>query len=163
MWTNQLYLNPLKGGHTIGAASCKFFSNRLYPTTDLSMDTKFVSKLKGSCPVNSNSSAFSFLDTMTPQKFDNAYYRNLQQGKGLLASDNLLFTNPMTRRTINRFASNEGAFFNAFTSAMTKLGRIQVKTAKDGEIRKDCRFPNWLSAVLEDHLIVPTSLQSVGI
>jgi peroxidase len=106
------------------------------------MDAKFANKLKGSCPVNFNSSAFTFLDAMTPQTFDNAYYQNLQQGKGLLASDKILFNNRMTHRIVNRFASNERAFFNSFTQAMTKLGRIQVKTAKDGEIRKDCRFPN---------------------
>ncbi|KAJ3698722.1 hypothetical protein LUZ61_002427 [Rhynchospora tenuis] len=132
----------LSGGHTIGAASCKFFSNRLYPTTDLNMEQNFVNKLKGSCPTNFNSSAFTFLDATTPQKFDNAYYKNLQQGKGLLASDTLLFTNPRSRKTINWFASNESAFFKAFANAMTKLGSVGVKTAKDGEIRKDCRFPN---------------------
>ena len=40
-------------------------------------------------------------------------------------------------------ASNQGAFFGDFVTAMTKLGRIGVKTlATDGEIRRDCRFPN---------------------
>ncbi|XP_078176233.1 peroxidase 45-like [Carex rostrata] len=132
----------LSGGHTIGAASCKFFSNRLYPTTDLGMDSKFENMLKGSCPINFNSSSFAFLDNTTPQKFDNEYFKNLQQGKGVLASDKVLFTKPITRRIINRFATNERAFFNAFTRAMTNLGRIQVKTAMHGEIRRDCRFHN---------------------
>ena len=39
--------------------------------------------------------------------------------------------------------SNEGAFFDDFVVAMTKLGRIGVKTPATGiEIRRDCRFPN---------------------
>ena len=40
-------------------------------------------------------------------------------------------------------ASNQGAFFGDFVAAMTKLGRIGVKTPATGvEIRRDCRFLN---------------------
>ena len=40
-------------------------------------------------------------------------------------------------------ASNEGAFFGDFVTAMTKLGRIRVSTPATGvEIRQDCRFSN---------------------
>ena len=45
--------------------------------------------------------------------------------------------------TIDYCASNEGAFFGDFVAAMTKLGRLGVKTpATGGTIRRDCRFPN---------------------
>ena len=45
--------------------------------------------------------------------------------------------------TVDYCASNQGAFFGYFVAAMTKLGRIGVKTpATGGEIRRDCRFPN---------------------
>ena len=45
--------------------------------------------------------------------------------------------------TVDYCASNQGAFFGDFVAAMTKLGRIGVKTsATGGEIRRDYRFPN---------------------
>ena len=48
-----------------------------------------------------------------------------------------------SRSTVDCCASNQGAFFDDFVTAMTKLGRIGVKTpATSGEIRRDCRFPN---------------------
>ncbi|KAJ4816149.1 Peroxidase [Rhynchospora pubera] len=139
---DQTDLVALSGGHTFGAASCAFINNRLYPTTDQTMNPQFANQLRGTCPAALNPNIFVFLDATTFAAFDNAYYKNLQQGKGLLASDQILYNDPRTQGTVNMFASNQGAFFQAFTNAMTKLGRIQVKSALNGEIRRDCRFPN---------------------
>ena len=48
-----------------------------------------------------------------------------------------------SRSMVDYCASNQGVFFGDFVAAMTKLGRIRVKTpASGGEIRRDCRFPN---------------------
>ena len=48
-----------------------------------------------------------------------------------------------SRSTVDYCASNQGAFFGDFVAAMTKLGRIGVKTPDTGgKIRRDCRFPN---------------------
>ena len=48
-----------------------------------------------------------------------------------------------SRSTVDYYTSNQGAFFGDFVAAMTKLGRIGVKTsATGGEISRDCRFPN---------------------
>ena len=75
--------------------------------------------------------------------FDNAFYRNLQVGKGLLGSNQVLYSDMRSRSTVDYYASNQGAFFGDFMAAMTKLGRIGVKTpTTGGEIRRDCRFPN---------------------
>ena len=50
-----------------------------------------------------------------------------------------------SRSTVDYCASNQGAFFDDFVAAMTKLGRFGVKTLDTGvEIRRDCRFPNYL-------------------
>ena len=44
---------------------------------------------------------------------------------------------------VDYYVSNQGAIFSDFVAAMTKLGRIGVKTSATGiEIRRDCRFPN---------------------
>ena len=75
--------------------------------------------------------------------FDNAFYRNLQVVKGLLGSDQVLYSDMRSRSTVDYYASNQAAFFGDFVAAMTKLGRIRVKTsATGGEIRRDCRFLN---------------------
>ncbi|XP_066344534.1 peroxidase 55-like [Miscanthus floridulus] len=85
------------------------------------MDPDFASQLNSTC--SSDPNAFAFLDP-SPVGFDNAFYRNLQVGNGLLGSD-------------------QGAFFGDFVAAMTKLGRIGVKMpAIGGEIRQDCQFSN---------------------
>lgn len=82
------------------------------------------------------------MDPTTPNTFDNAYYKNLQQGKGLFVSDQILFTDSRSRNTVNLFASNNDAFKQAFATAMTKLGRVGVLTGNQGEIRFDCTRPN---------------------
>ena len=128
--------NP--GGHTLGAADCPFFQYRI--GTDPTMDSGFASQLNSTCSANP-SSGFAFLDD-SPVTFDNSFYRNLQARKGLLGSDQALYSDVRSRGTVNYYATNQGAFFGDFVAAMTKLGRVGVKTAATGEIRRDCRFPN---------------------
>ena len=108
--------------------------------SDATIDPGFASQLNGTC--NSNPNAFAFLDP-SPVGFDNAFYQNLQVGKGLLGSDQVLYSDIRSRSTVDYYASNQGAFFSDFVAAMTKLGRIGVKTpATRGEIRRDCQFSN---------------------
>ncbi|KAF8687471.1 hypothetical protein HU200_043164 [Digitaria exilis] len=111
-------------------ADCPFFQYRI--GTDPTMDQSLASQLKTTCGSNPTN-GFAFLDP-SPVNFDNAFYRNLQGGRGLLGSDQVLY--------IDGYASNQGAFFADFVAAITKLGRVGVKTAATGEIRRDCRFPN---------------------
>ncbi|XP_066310396.1 peroxidase 45-like [Miscanthus floridulus] len=104
------------------------------------MDPGFASQLNDTC--SSDPNAFAFLDP-SPVGFDNDFYRNVQVGKGLLGSDQVIYSDMKSRNTVDYYASNQGAFFGNFMTAMTKLGRIGVKTsAIGGEIRRDYRFPN---------------------
>ncbi|KAE8657118.1 hypothetical protein F3Y22_tig00116996pilonHSYRG00001 [Hibiscus syriacus] len=82
------------------------------------------------------------MDPNTPRTFDNVYYKNLQQGKGLFTSDQVLFSDRRSRNTVNLFASSNAAFNQAFVAAVTKLGRVRVLTGNQGEIRRDCTRPN---------------------
>ncbi|KAF8687470.1 hypothetical protein HU200_043163 [Digitaria exilis] len=131
-----LCVNP--GGHTLGAADCPFFQYRI--GTDPTMDPNFAAQLKSTCSSNPTS-GFAFLDP-SPVTFDNAYFKNLQGGKGLLGSDQVLYSDWRSRGTVDHYATYQNAFFGDFVAAMTKLGRVGVKTAATGEIRRDCRFPN---------------------
>ena len=138
----------LSGAHTVGFSHCDQFANRLYffsssSSVDPSLDSDFAQQLKGQCPKNVDPQVAINLDFQTPITFDNVYYQNLVAGKGLLGSDQVLFTDPDSQSTVVRFANNNGDFSGAFAAAMRKLGRVQVKTGNEGEIRRDCtRFNN---------------------
>ena len=77
--------------------------------------------------------------------FDNAYYKDLMAGKGLLASDNALVLDNRTRPQVVAFSEQPAAFFAAFGRSMTKLGGLGVLTNMEGEIRSasDCGCVNW--------------------
>ncbi|KAJ4792335.1 Peroxidase [Rhynchospora pubera] len=148
---SQTDMIALSGAHTIGVTHCDKFVRRIYtfkqpPQSKAEwnppMNLWFLRQLRKTCPINYSPSAVTMLDNQTPFKFDNAYYQNLQQLKGILASDQILFSDKRSRGTVNWFASNQTAFFDAFVSAMTKLGRIGVKTGIDGEIRRVCTSVN---------------------
>ncbi|KAK1295632.1 Peroxidase 65 [Acorus calamus] len=76
-----------------------------------------------------------FNDVTTPEWFDNAYYGNLKRGYGLLSSDQNLYLDDRTKWIVESMIYDESAFFDAFASAMEKLGTVGVKTGRDGEVR----------------------------
>ncbi|PKI34239.1 hypothetical protein CRG98_045372 [Punica granatum] len=82
------------------------------------------------------------MDPTTTHIFDNAYFKNLQNGSRLFSSDQALFTDLRSRPTVNFFALNNTAFREAFKTAMTKLGRVGVLMGSKGEIRINCTRPN---------------------
>ncbi|XP_022737598.1 peroxidase 31-like [Durio zibethinus] len=134
----------LTGAHTIGFSHCKEFAYRLYSynkntPTDPSYHPKYAAALKKMCENHEKNPTMSaFNDALTPSKFDNMYYQNLQRGLGLLESDNALLKNSRTRPFVQLYASNQTAFFNDFARAMEKLSRYGVKTGRKGEVRRKC-------------------------
>lgn len=140
-------LVALSGGHTLGFSHCSSFESRLHNfnathNVDPTMEPQFAQKLRRVCPQpNTNRSAGSFLDS-TATQFDNAYYQNLVQGKGVFASDQALFLhNGRTKAIVKRFAKDEQAFFKAFATSMLKMGSVGVLTS-GGEVRLNCRKVN---------------------
>ncbi|KAL8506054.1 hypothetical protein ACS0TY_017061 [Phlomoides rotata] len=136
-------LVALSGAHTIGFSHCSRFTNRIYgPKIDPTLNPEFTNELRKQCPQGGDTAVVSNLDPTSPDAFDNAYFRNLQGGKGLLTSDQVLFTDNRSKATVNLFASKNKIFNSAFAEAMTKLGKVGVLTGKQGEIRIDCTKPN---------------------
>ncbi|XP_059451563.1 peroxidase 55 [Corylus avellana] len=140
---SQLDMIALSGAHTLGFSHCSRFANRLYSfssssTTDPSLNPDYAKQLESACPQNVDPRIAVDLDPVTPQTFDNIYYQNLVGGKGMLSSDQVLFTDPASQSTVIDFANSPGDFNGAFTTAMRKLGRVGVKTGKNGQIRTDC-------------------------
>lgn len=73
--------------------------------------------------------------------FNNDYFKGLTNFEGLLHSDQVLFSGRggQTDRLVQLYATNEAAFFADFSSAMSKMSRLGVKTGRRGVVRKNCR------------------------
>ncbi|KAD2394197.1 hypothetical protein E3N88_41174 [Mikania micrantha] len=141
---SQTDMIALSGAHTLGFSHCGQFSKRIYSKAgiDRTLNRQYALQLRQMCPVKVDPRIAINMDPTTPQIFDNAYYKNLQQGKGLFSSDQILFTDKRSRPIVNLFASNNNAFNQAFVSAITKLGHVGVLTGNQGEIRHDCSRVN---------------------
>ncbi|XP_044964340.1 peroxidase 2-like [Hordeum vulgare subsp. vulgare] len=134
----------LSGAHTIGQAQCLNFRDRLYNETNI--DSGLAASLKANCPrpTGSGDGNLANLDVSTPYSFDNAYYSNLKSQKGLLHSDQVLFTGTGggTDNNVNNFASNPAAFSSAFALAMVKMGNLSPLTGSQGQVRISCSKVN---------------------
>ncbi|OMO79477.1 Plant peroxidase [Corchorus olitorius] len=144
---SQTDMIALSGAHTLGFSHCGRFSNRIFNFSprnqiDPTLNFQYAMQLRQMCPRNVDPRIAINMDPTTPRTFDNAYFKNLQQGMGLFTSDQILFTDRRSRGTVNLFASSNSAFQQAFVSAITKLGRVGVLTGNQGEIRRDCTRPN---------------------
>ncbi|CAN6206468.1 unnamed protein product [Urochloa humidicola] len=141
---NNKNLNPtdmvaLSGAHTIGQAQCQNFRDHI---TESNINPTFAASLRTNCPASGGDTNLAPLDVTTPNTFDNAYYNNLLNQKGLLHSDQELFNNGSTDNTVMNFASNAAAFSSAFTTAMVKMGNLSPLTGTQGEIRLSCSKVN---------------------
>ena len=72
------------------------------------------------------------------------YFFNVQTGMGLMTADQTLFTDTRSKATVEKFATDQAAFFESWATAFVKLSGVDVKTGTDpnGEIRKSCRVVN---------------------
>ncbi|MED6123800.1 Cationic peroxidase 2 [Stylosanthes scabra] len=140
---NTKDLVTLVGGHTIGTTSCQLLSSRLYNFNgtngpDPTIDPSFLPQLKALCPQNGGASTKRVpLDNGSQTKFDTSYFNNVRRGRGILQSDQALWTDPSTKPFVQSYSL--GSTFNVdFGNSMVKMGNIGVKTGSDGEIRKKC-------------------------
>lgn len=106
------------------------------------INSAFATSLKTNCPTSGGDNNLSPLDTKSPTTFDNAYFNNLKVQKGLLHSDQQLFTGGSTNAQVNTYSSNQQTFLADFAAAMVKMGNLSPLTGKAGQIRSNCRKPN---------------------
>ncbi|KAK2972920.1 hypothetical protein RJ640_015635, partial [Escallonia rubra] len=138
----------LSGAHTIGQAKCLLFSNRLFNFSgtgapDTTMEDTMVSDLQNLCPLNGNGNITAALDRNSVDLFDNHYYKNLLNEKGLLSSDQILFSSDeavaTTKTRVEQYSNDSTLFFADFANSMINMGNIHPLTGSSGEIRKNCR------------------------
>ncbi|KAH7516704.1 hypothetical protein FEM48_Zijuj10G0163300 [Ziziphus jujuba var. spinosa] len=127
----------LSGSHTIGQAQCVTFRDRIYNNAS-DIDAGFASTRRRGCPANQGdgNSNLALLDLVTPNQLDNNYFKNLIQKKGLLESDQVLFSGGSTDSIVSEYSSNPSKFLFDFASAMVKMGDIEPLTGSAGQIRR---------------------------
>lgn len=135
-------LVALSGAHTIGQARCTNFRTRIYNESNI--DASLAQTRRSNCPSTSGSGDNNLapLDVQTPTSFDNNYFKNLVNQKGLLHSDQQLFSGGSTNALVQTYVSNPSRFNSDFVAAMIKMGDIKPLTGSSGEIRKNCRKTN---------------------
>ncbi|KAJ7532150.1 hypothetical protein O6H91_14G074200 [Diphasiastrum complanatum] len=146
---SQFEMITLSGAHTIGGSHCTSFSNRLYTfnstvAQDPTLNPHLAASLKHQCPqANFDPNLRVGMDSFTPNRFDNKYYRGLTSGRGLFTSDETLFTSgKKSALTVKLYSKYQRLFNYNFVNAMIKMSEIEVKTGLQGEIRRNCHVVN---------------------
>ncbi|CAL5026634.1 unnamed protein product [Urochloa decumbens] len=144
-------LVTLSGGHTIGSAHCNTFRERFQVANgsmtpvDGSMNTDYAGELIRACSgANGTVSAGAAVacDSGSASAFDNRYFANLLEGRGLLRTDAVLVQNATTRAKVAEFAQSQDGFFASWANSYARLTGLGVKTGTDGEIRRTCSSVN---------------------
>ncbi|KAL0408985.1 UNVERIFIED_CONTAM: Lignin-forming anionic peroxidase [Sesamum radiatum] len=130
----------LSGAHTIGQAQCFLFRGRIY-SNGTDVDAGFASTRRRQCPQNGGDGNLAALDLVTPNSFDNNYFKNLMQRKGLLQSDQVLFSGGSTDSIVSEYSRNPRIFASDFANAMIKMGEIPP-AQQNGIIRRVCSAIN---------------------
>uniref|UniRef100_M1DEZ6 peroxidase n=1 Tax=Solanum tuberosum TaxID=4113 RepID=M1DEZ6_SOLTU len=114
--------------------------NRIYNETN-SIDSKFAKQRQSSCPRTGGDSNLAPLD-QTPSFFDTKYFNNLVAKKGLLHSDQELFSGGQTDNLVKTYSRNPWIFSKDFANSMIKMGNIKPLTGNQGQMRVNCRKLN---------------------
>ncbi|OAY38326.1 peroxidase P7 [Manihot esculenta] len=135
-------LVALSGSHTVGQGRCISFRARIYNETNI--DSGFAKTRRSKCPSTNGTGDNNLapLDLQTPTRFDNKYFKNLLNQKGLLHSDQQLFNGGSTDSIVRTYSNSQSTFFSDFVTGMIKMGDISPLTGSKGEIRKNCRRVN---------------------
>ncbi|KAJ4710282.1 Peroxidase [Melia azedarach] len=129
----------LSGSHTIGQAQCVTFRDRIYNNQSV-IDAGFASTRRRQCPATGDNGNLAPLDLVTPNSFDNNYFKNLIQTKGLLESDQVLFNGGSTDTIVDEYSKNPSKFKSDFAAAMIKM--TDPLTGSAGQIRRVCNILN---------------------
>ncbi|KAG8045998.1 hypothetical protein GUJ93_ZPchr0008g14041 [Zizania palustris] len=87
----------------------------------------FVSHTGLSVPAHTGGDSFILpLDLASPAKFDNAYYQLILEGRGLLNTDQVLWTgsDPEVAGLVRSYAENKPLFFKHYVDSITRMGNI---------------------------------------
>jgi peroxidase len=107
---------------------------------DASMNTDYANELIRACAASAGAAVDC--DSGSASAFDNRYFANLLEGRGLLRTDAVLVRNATTRAMVEEFARSQEGFFASWAGSYARLTSLGVKTGADGEIRRTCSSVN---------------------
>lgn len=146
-------LVALSGAHTIGQTHCSNFADRFASTINNPFpDVAYGKQLYDYC-TEGGTVAFGAvdkkmnLDSNSATTFDNGYFMDLVNGRGVLTSDHDLIVDIRTSALVKLYAANQTAFFNQFATSIRQMGKINVLTGTQGQIRKQCWVRNQVDAI----------------
>ncbi|CAI0401716.1 unnamed protein product [Linum tenue] len=118
-------------------------SGRIY-NNGSNIDANFATTRRRQCPsaAGDGNDNLAPLDLVTPNSFDNNYFRNLVQRRGLLQSDQVLFSGGSTDGIVNEYSRNGRVFSSDFAAAMVRMGSIEPLTGSQGQVRRVCSVVN---------------------
>lgn len=128
--------------HTLGATHCRNLMERLQPTSDPTLSPVYSLILQTVCSNPSLSDIAFVQNDAILYLFDNRYFIDIQNGRGLLKIDSEIDRDPRTLPHVVMFGKDMRRFFDVFTSGFLKLSSSKVMVGEEGEIKKDCRFTN---------------------
>ena len=67
------------------------------------------------------------LDDASVEVFDNSYYKDLMQARGLLATDEAIMNDTTTKSLVQQYANNQDLFFEGFKRSMIKMSNINYR------------------------------------
>lgn len=133
----------LSGAHTIGSSHCSSFSGRLSGSAttaggqDPTMDPAYVAQLARQCPQGGD--PLVPMDYVSPNAFDEGFYKGVMANRGLLSSDQALLSDKNTAVQVVTYANDPATFQADFAAAMVKMGSVGVLTGTSGKVRANCR------------------------
>ncbi|KAH9608690.1 hypothetical protein KSS87_009155 [Heliosperma pusillum] len=134
-------MTALSGAHTIGMARCTTYRTHIYNEPN-DINTNFALIKKANCPAWGGDNNLAPLDTGSPTRFDNSFFKNIMARQGLLHSDQELLNGGSQVAWVRLYAKSNVAFGNDFVKAMVKMSKISPLTGRFGEVRRHCRFVN---------------------
>ncbi|XP_041025358.1 peroxidase 10-like [Juglans microcarpa x Juglans regia] len=124
------------GAHTIGFTQCFTFKSSLIKFADgkpdPTLDASLLQTLHSTCPEDDADSdtKMSPLDSVTENKFDNIYYKNLVNNSRLLQSDQALMRDNKTASMVINYSKFPYLFCRDFAASMVKMANIGVLTGE---------------------------------
>lgn len=131
----------LSGAHTLGFSQCTLFRSRIHNDTADEIDVSFARRQRVACPQSGRDGNLATLD-QTPAHFDSRYFHNLLSKRGLLQSDQSLFSGGETDNLVKKYSDNSGVFWRDFARSMIRMANIRPLTGENGQIRTNCRKLN---------------------
>lgn len=145
----------LEGSHSIGRTRCQNTiaedgSMDKMPDTAKFVDKQFEQKVKQRfCPESRHALFTSIRAPLVPDNpnnsdWGNSFYKHIIKGRTLLPFDISLAVEQTTKDMVHQYASDSALWQKMFNDAMIKLGKVNVLTGDQGEIRRKC---GWINAV----------------